>query len=110
MSRYFVRALCVGVAAFALATGLARASADKPVIGVVVKIGGIPWFNAMQAGIKKRAAELGGNAFMPGPTSAGPLCQVRPIEDLTAKKVDVIGGVPNDPAVLEPVLARARAA
>ncbi len=31
--------------------GSASATPDKPVIGVVVKIGGIPWFNAMEQGI-----------------------------------------------------------
>ena len=36
----------------------ARAQA-KPQIAVVVKIGGIPWFNAMEVGIKKAAAESG---------------------------------------------------
>ena len=43
----------------------------------------------------------------PAPT---PALQVRAIEDLIAQKVDVIGVVPNDAEVLEPVLARARAA
>ena len=105
----FKRALCAGIVAFAFA-GAAQASADKPVIGVVVKIGGIPWFNAMEAGIKKKSAELGVKAFMVGPTSADPALQVRAIEDLIAQKVDVIGVVPNDAEVLEPVLERARAA
>ncbi len=103
------RALCAGVASL-LVTGPAFASPDKPVIGVVVKIGGIPWFNAMDAGIKKKGAELGVKAFMVGPTSADPALQVRAIEDLIAQKVDVIGVVPNDAEVLEPVLERARAA
>jgi simple sugar transport system substrate-binding protein len=103
------RSLCVGAVAFAFA-GPALASPDKPVIGVVVKIGGIPWFNAMEAGIKKKSAELGVKAFMIGPTSADPALQVRAIEDLIAQKVDVIGVVPNDAEVLEPVLDRARAA
>ena len=103
------RALCAGVAVLIVA-GSAFASPDKPVIGVVVKIGGIPWFNAMDAGIKKKAAELGVKAFMVGPTSSDPALQVRAIEDLIAQKVDVIGVVPNDAEVLEPVLERARAA
>jgi len=47
---------------------------------------------------------------MVGPTSADPALQVRAIEDLIAQHVDVIGVVPNDAEVLEPVLARARAA
>jgi simple sugar transport system substrate-binding protein len=103
------RALCASVFAFGFG-GLAYASPDKPVIGVVVKIGGIPWFNAMEAGIKKKAAELGVDAYMVGPTSADPALQVRAIEDLIAKKVDIIGIVPNDAEVLEPVIKRAHAA
>ncbi|WP_175873946.1 substrate-binding domain-containing protein [Burkholderia sp. BCC0397] len=110
MSGNFVRTLCAGFIAFVLATGLAVASPDKPVIGIVVKIGGIPWFNAMDAGIRKRAEQLGVKAFMVGPTSADPALQVRAIEDLIAQRVDVIGVVPNDAKVLEPVLQRARAA
>ena len=110
MSKNFVRSLCAGIATFALATSLTWASPDKPVIGIVVKIGGIPWFNAMEAGIKKRADQLGVKAFMVGPTSADPALQVRAIEDLIAQHVDVIGVVPNDAKVLEPVLQRARAA
>ncbi len=103
------RAFCASAALLGFA-GVAQASPEKPVIGVVVKIGGIPWFNAMDAGIKKRGAELGVKAFMVGPTSADPALQVRAIEDLIAQKVDVIGVVPNDAEVLEPVLGRALAA
>lgn len=83
---------------------------DKPTMGIVVKIGGVPWFNAMEMGIKEKGAELGVDAFMVGPTSADPALQVRAIEDLIAKGVDVIGIVPNDEAALEPVLEKARAA
>lgn len=86
------------------------ASAENPTMGVVVKIGGIPWFNAMEEGIKERAAEIGMDAEMIGPTSADPALQVRAIEDLIAKGVDVIGVVPNDEAALEPVLQKAREA
>ncbi|RMC33934.1 autoinducer 2 ABC transporter substrate-binding protein [Paracoccus alkanivorans] len=88
--------------------GTAFAQDDKTTIGVVVKIGGIPWFNAMEAGIKERAETLGVEAFMVGPTSSDPALQVRAVEDLIAQGVDVIGVVPNDAAVLEPVLARAK--
>jgi simple sugar transport system substrate-binding protein len=99
----------LAVCAVTLAVGVGSALADgKPRMGVVVKIGGIPWFNAMEMGIKQRGAELGMDAFMVGPTSADPALQVRAIEDLIAQGVDVIGVVPNDAEVLEPVLARAR--
>jgi len=82
----------------------------KPQIGIVVKIGGIPWFNAMEVGIKKAAAEQGVDAWMVGPTQADAAQQVRAVEDLIARKVDVIGVVPNDATALQPVFQRAQAA
>lgn len=85
-------------------------AADAPQIAVVVKIGGIPWFNAMEAGIKKAAAERGVDAWMIGPTQADAAQQVRAVEDLIARKVDVIAVVPNDATALEPVFQRAQAA
>ncbi|MCU5773249.1 substrate-binding domain-containing protein [Erwiniaceae bacterium BAC15a-03b] len=91
------------------AAGLAH-SADKLRMGIVVKVGGIPWFNAMESGIKSEAAKRGIDAWQVGPTSADPALQVRAIEDLIAQKVDIIGVVPNDPKVLEPVLKRAKEA
>ncbi len=96
--------LTVSVCALAIA---ASSAAAETTMGIVVKIGGIPWFNAMEEGIKERAAELGVSAEMIGPTSADPALQVRAIEDLIAKGVDVIGVVPNDEAALEPVLQKA---
>jgi len=96
------------LSAFAVAASLATtATAENPTMGVVVKIGGIPWFNAMEEGIKERAAEIGVDAEMIGPTSADPALQVRAIEDLIAKGVDIIGVVPNDETALEPVLKKA---
>lgn len=102
----------IGIAAaFAAALSVGAvcgASAKDVKIGVVVKIGGIPWFNAMENGIKARSAELGDDGFMIGPTSADPALQVRAIEDLIAQGVGVIGVVPNDATVLEPVLKKAQ--
>ncbi len=60
------------------------------------------------AGIKERAAKLGVDAYMVGPTSADPALQVRAIEDMIAQGVKVIGVVPNDSKVLEPVLSKAK--
>lgn len=98
----------VSLAALLSVGALGGAMAEGVKIGVVVKIGGIPWFNAMEEGIKARSAELGDEGFMVGPTSADPALQVRAIEDLIAQGVDVIGVVPNDATVLEPVLKKAR--
>jgi simple sugar transport system substrate-binding protein len=107
-----LKKLTVSLAGLALAASLAAGAyaADKPTMGIVVKIGGIPWFNAMEMGIKEQGEKLGVDASMIGPTSADPALQVRAIEDLIAKGVNIIGVVPNDEAALEPVLEKARAA
>jgi len=109
MTFRFSPALVALTALTAFGAGTASAQ-DKPVMGVVVKIGGIPWFNAMETGIQERGEELGMEAFMVGPVSADPALQVRAIEDLIARQVDVIGVVPNDETALEPVLTKAREA
>lgn len=96
------------VAALAATLGATAHAQDKPTIAVVAKVGGIPWFNAMEQGIREQGEALGINAYMIGPTSADPALQVRAIEDLIARGVDVIGVVPNDRQVLEPVLKKAR--
>jgi simple sugar transport system substrate-binding protein len=87
-----------------------HARADQPEVAVVVKIAGIPWFTAMEKGIKEAAKETGLNAYMVGPTTADPAQQVRLVEDLVAKKVKVIAVVPNDAKALEPVFSRAQTA
>jgi simple sugar transport system substrate-binding protein len=79
-------------------------------VAVVVKIGGIPWFNAMEKGIQKAGKEDNLNAYMVGPTTADPAQQVRAVEDLIAKKVKLIAVVPNDAKALEPVFDRAKEA
>ena len=93
-----------------IAAPLRRARAAESQVAVVVKIGGIPWFNAMEAGIKKAAEEQKVDAWMVGPTQADAAQQVRAVEDLIARKVNVIGVVPNDAVALEPVFQRAKAA
>ncbi|MEJ1160319.1 substrate-binding domain-containing protein [Prosthecomicrobium sp. N25] len=113
MTRIDRRQLLKGVAAApaALALGGTAAFAQgKAQIATVVKIGGIPWFNAMEVGIKKAGAELGVEAWMIGPTQADAAQQVRAVEDLIARKVNVICVVPNDATALEPVFKRAQEA
>ena len=90
-----------------LAAVSVRAADDVP---VVVKIGGIPWFTAMEKGIKDGAKGTGLNAYMVGPNTADPAQQVRLVEDLIAKKARVIAVVPNDAKALEPIFQRAEAA
>ncbi len=89
--------------------GMGLAQAQKEMV-TVVKITGIPWFNAVEKGILKGGKEFGVKASMVGPANVDPAQQVKLLEDLIAKKVDVIGLVPLDVKVCEPVLKRAQAA
>jgi simple sugar transport system substrate-binding protein len=85
-------------------------AADEPTMVTVVKIAGIPWFNALEKGIQKGAKDFSINATMVGPANVDPAQQVKLLDDLIAKKVNVIGLVPLDVKVTEPVLKRAQAA
>ena len=84
--------------------------AAMPTMVTVVKIAGIPWFNAVEKGIQKGAKDFNIDATMVGPANVDPAQQVKLLEDLIAKKVTVIGLVPLDVKVCEPVLKRAQAA
>ena len=102
----------LGAGAVAGIAGLpasALAAGEKTMV-TVVKIAGIPWFNAVEKGIQKGGKEFGINATMVGPANVDPAQQVKLLDDLIAKKVDVIGLVPLDVKVCEPVLKRAQAA
>ena len=76
-------------------------------IATVVKIAGIQWFNRMEEGVNKFAADSGMNAFQVGPAQADPQQQVALIEDMIAQGVDALAVVPMSPEALEPVLGRA---
>lgn len=78
-------------------------------IAVVVKIGGIPWFNRMEEGVLKAARELGVKAYLMGPATADAAPQVAMVEDLVARGVDAICVVPTDAYALIPVFEKARA-
>jgi simple sugar transport system substrate-binding protein len=103
--RYFVQLAALGGAA-ALTATRASAADNPPRIGVVGKVK-IPWFDNVEKGVLKAGRDLGVDASIINPTTDDPAEQVRAIEDLIAKKVDVIGVVPNDGKALEPVLKRA---
>ncbi|WP_219837069.1 autoinducer 2 ABC transporter substrate-binding protein [Paenibacillus sp. R14(2021)] len=85
------------------------AGSGKIKIAVVPKLVGIPYFNASENGAKKAGEDLGVEVIYTGPTQADAAQQVKVIEDLISKKVDVIAVAPNDPAALSPVLKKAKA-
>lgn len=77
-------------------------------IAIVPKLIGIPYFNASEQGAKQAGEDLGVEVIYTGPTQADAAQQVKVIEDLISKKVDVIAVAPNDPAALTPVLKKQR--
>jgi len=89
-------------------TGAAGVNDDRVfTIATVVKLTGVGWFDRMEEGVNRFAAETGHDAFQTGHITADPAEQVRIIEDLIAQGVDAIAVVPNSTASLEGVLARA---
>ncbi len=76
-------------------------------IATVVKLTGVAWFDRMEEGVKRFAADTGMDAFQTGHSTADPAEQVRVIEDLIAQNVDAICVVPNSTEALEPVLKKA---
>jgi simple sugar transport system substrate-binding protein len=99
------------VAAAALLVGISGrsfAQEEKKMV-TVVKIAGIPWFQALENGLKRAGADFGLDASTVGPAHLDAAQQVKLLEDLIAQKVDVIGLVPIDAKMAEPVLKRAQA-
>jgi simple sugar transport system substrate-binding protein len=105
----------LGAATVAAAIGMAAISApsfaqEQKKMVTVVKIAGIPWFNALENGMKEAGRDFSIDASVIGPTHLDPAQQVRLLEDLIAQKVDVIGLVPIDVKLAEPLLKRAQEA
>ncbi len=82
-------------------------AADAQMV-TVAKIIGIPWFNLVGQGITEGGKKFDLDATMIGPAHVDPAQQVSMVEDLIAKKVQVIGLIPLDVKVLGPVLQRAQ--
>jgi len=83
---------------------------DQIRIVTVVKRTGIVWFERMEQGIKRFAAQTGVNATMTGAADADPQKQADIIRKLIEEKPAAITVVPNSPEALEGVLKQAREA
>lgn len=102
-------AVAAVVAVAGVVAGCKPAASGKPTIATVVKIGGIPWFNRMETGVKAfQAANPDVTATQYGPSTSDAAQQLKIINDLIAKKVDALAVVPMDPAVVEGAMKRAR--
>jgi ABC-type sugar transport system substrate-binding protein len=83
-------------------------SGGKYTIAIVPKLVGIPYFEAAQKGAEQAGKDLGVNVLYTGPTAADSAQQVKVVEDLIAKHVNVIAIAPDDPAAVQPVLQKAK--
>ncbi|WP_353650033.1 autoinducer 2 ABC transporter substrate-binding protein [Nakamurella sp. A5-74] len=76
-------------------------------IAFVPKLQGIPYFEAMNAGGKKAATDLGVTWLYQGPTTADAAQQAQIARSYIQQKVDALFVAPNDPDSMGPVLSQA---
>ena len=80
-------------------------------IAFVPKLQGIPYFEAMNTGGKKAAAQLGNIEWLyQGPTSADAAAQADIVRSYIQQKVNTIIVAPNDPDSMAPLLQQAKQA
>lgn len=108
-------ALVAGAVSLVLATACGGSSPSSTgtkqfKIAFVPKLVGIPYFTAMQKGGNAAASALGVTFIYEGPTTADSAKQIETIDSLITRKVDAIAVAPDDPAAVQPILARAKSA
>ncbi|WP_256127807.1 autoinducer 2 ABC transporter substrate-binding protein [Arthrobacter sp. SDTb3-6] len=79
-------------------------------IAFVPKLQGIPYFEAMNAGGKEAAEDLGINWLYQGPTTADAAAQADIVRSFIQQKVDTLIVAPNDPDSMAPLLKQAQEA
>lgn len=78
-------------------------------IGVMPKLTGIDYFNAVERGAKAAGQELGVEVIYDGPVTNDVAKQSALVETWIARKFDAICIAPNDAEAIAPVLRKARA-
>jgi rhamnose transport system substrate-binding protein len=77
-------------------------------VAFVPKLQGSPYFEAMDAGGKKAAKDLGIKWIMQGPTTADAAAQADVVRSFIQQKVSAILVAPNDPDSMAPLLQQAK--
>jgi len=89
----------------------ASTAAQTYKVAFVPKLQGIPYFEAMNAGGQKAAAELGNVQWLyQGPTTADAAAQADIVRSYIQQKVNTLIVAPNDPDSMAPLLQQAQAA
>ena len=106
MSRFLQQSLTAALVVLSL--GSAQ-GADRNSVAFVPQIVGIPYFNAMEAGGKKAAADLGMKFIYSGPVDTNPVDQLQIVQNLINQRVGAVAVSVLDASSLQPVIAAARA-
>lgn len=102
-----LKTMKLGLIAAFLASS-AGAALAQDAITTVVKISGIPWFDRMETGVEKFAAENPDYQISQvGPATADSAQQLQIVQDLVAKGTKALAVVPMDPSILEGIFKRA---
>lgn len=88
--------------------GAPKTAGKTLTIGVMPKLVGIDFFNAVEKGAKEAGKELGVNIVYDGPVTNDVTKQSAILETWIARKFDAICIAPNDPDAIAPVLRKAR--
>ncbi|GGE97908.1 autoinducer 2 ABC transporter substrate-binding protein [Mycetocola zhadangensis] len=80
---------------------------DKVTVAFVPKLQGVPYFEAMNAGGKAAAEELGIEWLYQGPTTADAAAQADIVRSFIQQGVDALIVAPNDPDSMAPLLQEA---
>ncbi|MCX5516562.1 autoinducer 2 ABC transporter substrate-binding protein [Kaistia algarum] len=103
-----IKKVMAATAITVLATTAAFA-ADKPKVAFVPQLIGIPYFNAMEAGGNKAAADLGVDFIYTGPVDTNPVDQLQIVQNLINQGVNAISISVLDASSIAPVVKAAEA-
>jgi rhamnose transport system substrate-binding protein len=103
-----IKKLMAATAITVLAT-TAVFAADKPKVAFVPQLIGIPYFNAMEAGGNKAAADLGVDFIYTGPVDTNPVDQLQIVQNLINQGVNAISISVLDASSIAPVVKAAEA-
>jgi rhamnose transport system substrate-binding protein len=107
--KHIIHRLLLLVLTFTLTLTIGVDAREKQItIGVMPKLVGIDYFNAVEKGAKEAGKELGVKIVYDGPVSNDVTKQSAIVESWIARKFDAICIAPNDPDAIAPVLKKAR--
>jgi rhamnose transport system substrate-binding protein len=119
-ARRFTTVVALGLTAAVVLTGCTQKNdtdsaagggegSENVKVAFVPKLQGVPYFEAMNAGGKAAAAELGDVEWLyQGPTTADAAAQADIVRSFIQQKVDTLIVAPNDPDSMAPLLQQAK--